>query len=46
MHVIVPLGGNALLEENLAVVLLQKQSSFLALKWAFQSVILKAEFCA
>lgn len=28
MHVIVPLGGNALLEENLAVVLLQKQSSY------------------
>lgn len=46
MHVIVPLGGKALLEENLAELLLQKQSSFLALKWAFQSITLKAEFCA
>lgn len=45
MHVIVPLGGKALLEENLAELLLQKQS-FLALKWAFQSITLKAEFCA
>lgn len=35
MHIIVSLGGNSLLEESLAVVLLQKQSLFLTLKWAF-----------